>query len=92
MKIKHLALAFGLAGAAMLSTMAMSVTLTAQNKCDKPVAYKVERKGSSLSTSLSQRASTSHNLDNGDRIKVGDTVVHTVSAASNGQTVVVCNK
>ncbi len=74
------------------SSLSQAVPISTQNKCDKPVSFKIERKGSTLNTSLSQRTSSSHNLDNGDRIKVGDTVIHTVSASSTGQTVVVCNK
>jgi hypothetical protein len=89
MIFKQLSLALWLAGAATLSH---AITITAQNKCDKPVPYKVERKGSTLNTSLSQRTSTSHNLDNGDRIKVGNSVAHTVSSSSAGKTVIICNK
>ena len=77
------------AGATSLSNAA---SVSTQNKCDKPVSFKIERKGSTLSTSLSQRASSSHSLDNGDRIKVGDNVIHTVSSSSNGQAVIICNK
>lgn len=83
------ALALALAGAA---TFSHAITVTVQNKCDKPVPYKVERKGSTLNTSLSQRTSTSHSLDAGDKIKVGNAVVHTVSSSSAGKTVVICNK
>ena len=89
---KHLMLAmlvFGWMGAA---ASAHAVSVTTQNKCDKPVSIKIERKGSTLNTSLSQRTSSSHNLDNGDRIKVDNNDIHTVSSSSNGQTVVVCNK
>lgn len=89
MILRQWTLAFALAGAATLSH---AITITAQNKCDKPVPYKVERKGSTLNTSLSQRTSTSHNLDAGDKIRVGNNVVHTVSSSSAGQTVVICNK
>ncbi|MEQ1772498.1 MAG: hypothetical protein ABL891_01830 [Burkholderiales bacterium] len=89
MKLKQLTLALLLACAATLSH---AIPVTAQNKCDKPVPYKVERKGSTLNTSLSQRTSTSHNLDSGDRIKVGNNVVHTVSSSSAGKTVIICNK
>jgi hypothetical protein len=74
------------------SSLSQAVPVSTQNKCDTPVPYKIERKGSTLSTSLSQRTSSSHNLDNGDRIKVGNNVIHTVSASSNGQTVVLCSK
>lgn len=77
------------AGAA---TSSHAVSVSTQNKCDKPTSFKIERKGSTLDTSLPQRTSSSHNLDSGDRIKVGNNVVHTVSPSSNGQTVVVCNK
>ena len=74
------------------SSLALAVSVTTQNKCDNPVAIKIERKGSTLNTTLSQRTSSSHNLDAGDKIKVGNNVVHTVSSSSNGQTVVVCSK
>ncbi len=74
------------------ATLSHAVTVSTQNKCDKPVSFKIERKGSTLSTSLPQRTSQSHSLDNGDRIKVGNNVIHTVSSSSNGQTVIVCNK
>ena len=75
-----------------VATVSHAISITAQNKCDKPVPYKVERKGSTLNTSLSQRTSTSHSLDSGDRIKVGSNVIHTVPSSSQGQTVVICNK
>ncbi len=74
------------------SSLSQAVPVSTQNKCDKPVSFKIERKGSTLNTSLSQRTSSSHNLDAGDHIKVGNNVVHTVSASSSGQTVVVCSK
>lgn len=74
------------------SSLSQAVPVSTQNNCDSPVSYKIERKGSTLSTSLTQRTSSSHNLDNGDRIKVGDNVMHIVSDASKGQTVVLCSK
>lgn len=74
------------------SSLSQAVPVSTQNKCDSPVSYKIERKGSTLSTSLTQRTSSSHDLDNGDRIKVGDNVIHTVSDASKGQTVILCGK
>jgi hypothetical protein len=85
----QLAVLLALVGA---SSTVYAVSVTTQNKCDKPMQYKIEGKGSTLNTSLSQRASTSHSLSNGDRIKVGNLVVHTVSASSAGQTVVICAK
>lgn len=89
MNLQQLSLVCVLTG---FTTATMAVSITAQNKCDKPVPYKVERKGSTLSTSLNSRTSTSHSLDNGDRIKVGSNIIHTVSSSSNGQTVIICNK
>lgn len=89
MNLKQLTLACVLTG---FTSVSMAVSITAQNKCDKPVPYKIERKGSTLSTSLNSRTSTSHSLDNGDRIKVGSNVIHTVSSSSSGQTVIICNK
>lgn len=74
------------------SSLTQAGTVTTQNKCDSPVPIKIERKGSTLNTTLTQRTSSSHALDDGDKIKVGNNVIHTVSAASNGQTVVVCSK
>jgi hypothetical protein len=89
MSFKQLTSACLLAG---LSTAPMAASISVQNKCDKPVAYKIERKGSTLNTSLPQRTSATQTVDAGDRIKVGDNTVHTVSASSDGQTVVICAK
>ncbi len=89
MFFKQLASACLLAGFCAAATAA---SISVQNKCDKPVAYKIERKGSTLNTSLPQRTSATQTVDAGDRIKVGDNTVHTVSSSSNGQTVVICAK
>jgi hypothetical protein len=70
---------------------ASSVQVKVENKCGSPTAYTVQKKGSSLNTSLSPRASTTHSLDVGDKIAVGKNVIHTVSSSS-GQSVIVCNK
>lgn len=72
--------------------LAASRSISVQNKCDRPVEYKIESKGSTLNTRLGQRTSTSHNLNDGDRVKVGSSVVHTVSSASAGKTVLICSK
>lgn len=71
---------------------ASSVQVKVENKCSSPTPYVIQKKGSSVNTSLSPRASTTHALDAGDRIVVGRSVVHTVSAASDKQPVIVCNK
>jgi microcystin degradation protein MlrC len=71
---------------------AASVQVKIENKCGSPMPFKIERKGSSLNTSLSSRASITHSLDVGDRIVVGKSVIHTVSSASSKQPVIVCNK
>lgn len=63
-----------------------------ENKCGSPTPYVIQKKGSRLNTSLSPRASITHSLDAGDRIVVGKLIVHTVSAASAKQPVIVCNK
>ncbi len=71
---------------------ASSVQVKVENKCGSPTPYVIQKKGSSLNTSLSPRASITHSLDAGDRIVVGKSVVHTVSADSGKQPVIVCNK
>lgn len=71
---------------------ASSVQVKVENKCGSPTAYTLQKKGSSLNTSLSPRASTTHSLDVGDKISVGKNVIHTVSTSSSGQPVIVCNK
>lgn len=71
---------------------AASVQVKVENKCGSPTAYTLQKKGSSLNTSLSPRASTTHSLDVGDKVLVGKSVVHTVSSSSSGQAVIVCNK
>ena len=82
--------------ACLLGTVAAqaagSATINVQNKCDKGQAYVILSTGSSLQTLLPPRTSKSTKLDHGDRIKVGGDVIHTVSAASEGKTVLVCNK
>ena len=82
-------LAIGLTGA---THAASSVQVKVENKCASPTPYVIQKKGSSLNASLSPRASITHALDAGDRIVVGKSVVHTVSAASDRQPVIVCNK
>jgi hypothetical protein len=89
---KHLMVATSFLICAGTASLSHAVSVSTQNKCDKPVSFKIERKGSTLDTSLPQRTSSSHNLDSGDRIKVGGNVIHTVSSSSGGQTVVVCTK
>ncbi|MEQ1597068.1 MAG: hypothetical protein ABL985_18465 [Casimicrobium sp.] len=71
---------------------AASVQVKVENKCGSPTAYTLQKKGSSLNTSLSPRASTTHSLDVGDKVLIGKSVVHTVSSSSSGQAVIVCNK
>ena len=68
------------------------VQVKVENKCGSPVPFKIERKGSSLNTTLPPRTSATHSLDAGDRIVVGKSVIHTVSSASGKQPVIVCNK
>jgi hypothetical protein len=71
---------------------ASNVQVKVENKCGNPTPYVIQKKGSSLNTSLSPRASITHALDAGDRIVVGKSVIHTVSAASAKQPVIVCIK
>lgn len=93
---KHIALTVAALLAAVSSASlvyaASSVQVKVENKCDSPTPYVIQKKGSSLNTSLSPRASITHSLDAGDRIVVGKSVIHTVSAASAKQPVIVCNK
>ena len=89
MNFKQLFLACVMTG---FTSVSLAASITVQNKCDSPVAYKIERKGSTLNSSLSQRTSASQSVDAGDRVKVGNNVVYTASSSSNGQTVVICNK
>jgi hypothetical protein len=69
-----------------------SFSMQVQNKCDDPVAYKVESKGSSLQSSLGSRSSATLSVDEGDKIIVNGTTIVTVSAASKDTTAVLCNK
>lgn len=71
---------------------ASQATVNVQNKCDQGQAYKIDTKGSSLSTLLPPRTSKLTKLNYGDRIKVGNSVLHTVAASSEGKTVLVCTK
>jgi hypothetical protein len=86
------ALALAASSALMSAHAASSVQVKVENKCGSPAPYVIQKKGSSLNTSLSPRASITHSLDAGDRIVVGKSVVHTVSAASGKQSVVICTK
>lgn len=76
--------------AASDASAASSVQVKIENKCSSPAPYTIQKKGSSLNTSLSPRASTTHSLEVGDRILVGKSVIHTVSSSSNSQPVIVC--
>lgn len=67
-------------------------TSTCKTQCDKPQPYIIVSTGSTLRTQLSPRASKSTKLNHGDSIKVGSNVIHKVSTASDGKTVLVCNK
>ena len=91
---EHIALTVALtvALAATGAHAASSVQVKVENKCGNPTPYVIQKKGSSLNTSLSPRASITHALDAGDRIVVGKTLIHTVSAGSSKQPVIVCNK
>jgi hypothetical protein len=93
---KHIALAFVALFVAAATTSAVqaasSVQVKVENKCVSPVPFTIQKKGSSLNTSLSPRASITYALDVGDLIVVGKSVVHTVSATSDKQPVIVCNK
>jgi hypothetical protein len=93
---KHIALTVAALVVATVTTTgvhaASSVQVKVENKCGNPAPYVIQKKGISLNTSLSPRASTTHALDVGDRIMVGKSVVHTVSAASAKQAVIVCNR
>lgn len=71
-----------------------SVRLTVENACATAVAYCVED-GDTLSTSLAGRASTTHDVKPGARIRMRSGAacgepVHTVSAASREARFVVC--
>jgi len=90
--IKSLFLVPLVAAVAGTASAAASVQVKVENKCGTPARYTIQKKGSSLSTSLSPRASTTHSLDVGDQIMVGKSVMHTVSSSSASQPVVVCNK
>lgn len=73
-----------------------SVSVYVSNECDKPVAYCVEDV-SSLSTSLSPRASTTHNLKPGARLreKSGSScgnVTFTVPASKDDVKFSICKK
>ena len=69
-----------------------SFSMQIQNKCDDPVAYKVESRGSSLQSSLGSRSSATLSVDEGDKIVVNGLTVVTVSASSKDSTAVLCNK
>ena len=92
MNIKSLRLALLVICTASIANIASAIQVKVENKCGSPTPYVIQKKGSSLNTSLSPRASITHSLDAGDRIVVGKSVVHTVSAASDKQPVIVCNK
>jgi hypothetical protein len=66
------------------------VQVKIENKCGSPVPFKLERKGSTLDTSLSPRASITHSLDVGDKVKKGTSVLHTVTSSSDKQPVIIC--
>lgn len=93
---KHIALPVAALFVAAATTTgvhaASSVQVKVENKCGSPTPYVIQKKGSSLNTSLSPRASITHSLDAGDRIVVGKSVIHTVSATSATQSVIICNK
>lgn len=92
MNMKSLFLTLIVAGAVSVSQAASSVQVKVENKCGNPAPYTLKKKGSSLNTSLSPRASITHSLDVGDQVIVGKTVLHTVSSSSASQPVIVCNK
>lgn len=92
MKYIPLMLAFAVASAPYVAFAAPNIQVKVENKCDSPVKYNVNRKGSTLQTSLNQRTSTTHSLDVGDKITIGQSLIHTVSAASANATVLVCKK
>ena len=92
MNKKSLLLALIVTGAVGVTHAASSVQVKVENKCGSPAQYTLKKKGSSLSTSLSPRASTTHALDVGDQVIVGKGVMHTVSASSANQPVIVCHK
>jgi hypothetical protein len=69
-----------------------SFSMQIQNKCDAPVAYKLESRGSSLQSSLGSRSSATLSVDEGDKIIVNGTTLTTVSAASKGSATVLCTK
>lgn len=81
------ALATSVAGNAFAAN---SVQVKIENKCGTPVPFKLERKGSTLDTSLSPRASITHSLDVGDKVKKGTAVLHTVTSSSDKQSVIIC--
>jgi hypothetical protein len=89
---RFFSLAAALLFAASWVHAASSVQVKIENKCGTPTSFVIQKKGSSLNTSLSQRASATHSLEAGDRILVGKALVHTVSATSNRQPVIVCKQ
>jgi hypothetical protein len=74
------------------SAHAGSISMQVQNKCDSPVAYKVQSRGSTLQTSLGSRSSATLSVDEGDKIIVNGNTIVTVSAASKDTTAVLCTK
>lgn len=82
-----------LAGVLVSSVCAAgSFSIQVQNKCDAPIPYKIEGKGSTLQSSLGSRTSSTVSVDEGDKVIYNGTTVHTVSAASKDSTIVLCNK
>jgi hypothetical protein len=69
-----------------------SISMQVQNKCDSPLAYKIESRGSSLQSSLGSRSSATLSVDEGDKIIVNGNTIVTVSTASKDTTAVLCNK
>ncbi len=69
-----------------------SFSIQVQNKCDAPIPYKIEGKGSTLQSNLGSRTSSTVSVDEGDKVVYNGTVMHTVSAASKDNVIVLCNK
>ena len=69
-----------------------SISLQVQNKCDDPISYKIEGKGSMLQSNLGSRTTSTVSVDEGDKIIYNGNALHVVSAASKDSTVVLCSK
>ena len=69
-----------------------SFSMQVQNKCDDPIPYKIEGKGSTLQSTLGSRTTSTVSVDEGDKIVYNGNIVHIVAAASKDSIVVLCSK